>query len=1774
MLVIGLALGVEGAVASRASLAPADDFIRANAGEVVHGDLLANDAGLGPDASIIRLSMGAVGADIPLPAGGVARIDAGGAVMFDLRGAHDTLPLGAEVSHAVGYTVRSAGLAAEATVTLTAVGSNRPPQAIGLQAPLTFDVGETRSIDVSGAFSDPGDTLMFQADDLPDGFSLSPDGILHGAPVERLESTVTLIAVDRAGQRAETSVTIVARLEAPIAISPSASRKVNVGEMVFIDLKAAFSGRGLRFSLAASSDPTPQGMTFADGVFYGQPIEPDSARLVVVAQNDAGTAETTLTLSVEALPAVEGPWTPAQLPQMRRWDARLESGGVVLANGVVQEIADLSGAGDRLLNTAAGGQPTYSTAEAGGTILFNSATTPLTAQLSTPVGGNKSMTFVYVGYGGSGSHDSFFQAFTPNVSGSRHVWANGQFSGHFYNDSTVVSSLRWQGPRVLVLTVDGSAGATGARPYRIRRNGSHMFSGNVTSAAHVAATANRIILGDGSETNATRSSGRFQWVGVMPGVLSDADIARIEGWAAWSLPLLGANGSVLPADHPYKAAAPSLATIGLTEEGRSLTAYTGVQVDFPPLNTFFMGATSYSVASDSEPLPDGLSIEGARIVGAPADAGGSVITIRASNSGGDTRDAAFAITASPPPAVATDFSGLFAAAAIAGLDAQIAISEGLKSSQADLYELAALPGDVTAKVVGVTDFRGLANMPADLDYGMDRPIRHRNAAGREIIGAKQANHPVHGSQGRLFFGPETTFTDYAPPFDHDVAGVPLGLKVYHDDTQDVANNGLRHTGTPADGHIVFAAEYRMADGSRRVFWQEIAGTRAKNPMYMPRAETVNGTVKATHLLRLVTLQVAPFAEVPALSSDDARAWALEPKRVRSDYAPHFQASNWSQVEARIAALTDATLEDGTFAALAPGEPYVIELAPGIHTSPNGTDIGVGLGASASALSALTRHRVFITGTPGKTIIPQLNLGAGVVNVDFGWLTIRATYADRLNGAPLSVTAFLSLVFANPGSEARFFGVIVDGVDGAWTNAFYFDRRRADDPPGARIQFYDGYIGGTSLATTSFGDIGGPDGHARVIFARSLIDVAGDLCQMNGPIRIRWDSNYIYGSGNWVLINSDQTYTHRDYMGQYQPRGSAGAWEHISLAYYDNVVHTGPNTHDDAVNRGEPQLMITDNARFDHFEVTGNVMVQDPLGGRGIGVVSHPRKIEGSGQSTWLYGGVIAYNVMLVLPDTQSNGFAPPQASWPIWLAGGLEYRDGISIFGNVTQEMPRALATLDRTVELLPDGIGGQRATFPTAAQAFESFPTVTGTWTAGYTLDWSGTAYGGTSREGYISARDVAAKTILRRFSANGQSGGPGLPSLAEMAGRYTELPEDMNAHIGWDIAGSGVPTDWFEDWAPTPFALSGGAPAWPAGANDREIIVNTRIATMGAGKLVEEVAPSGALWRLEIESDGKPAFTIVDADGIVTHRVRSRFPVAAGEHLLFQANMDWVAVSMDPNNRKWHARQIAREHDDGGGTDLRRVRFIAQPEPPAQPNDSGGLTTVWCDTGGRSEIYEWRQGGWRLLGGHLSEVLAAMMTWWATANSSAAWTYKVFDNLTMPTGQRTIWFVDSLAKLSGVGVEGDFARVNGEPYVRGAAGWTTRDETGWIARPRGELRGMFRIGGERFLPEIDWLWSQTVRMVDGTENGQAKRIPDRIGSGAPLPRGTVTLGGFSGTVNYFEMRRGSSRTADYALSQPQHRQITATSMLTTFRRRPIDAATGGRGGLYGPAHVWRVAP
>ncbi|WP_423928123.1 Ig-like domain-containing protein [Candidatus Palauibacter sp.] len=181
---------------------------------------------------------------------------------------------------------------------------NRAPTTVGEIEPQELFLGETVTVDVSAAFSDPdGDALVFRAASSDTAVALSS---VSGSEVtvearDRGGAAVTVTARDVGGDETSQSFEVTVPNREPVTLEQIPAQTVYLGETVTVDVSAAFrdpDGDPLEFE-ATSTDTSVAAVSTVDGEVSLTGVDRGTATVTVTARDpEDGEARQTFDVTV------------------------------------------------------------------------------------------------------------------------------------------------------------------------------------------------------------------------------------------------------------------------------------------------------------------------------------------------------------------------------------------------------------------------------------------------------------------------------------------------------------------------------------------------------------------------------------------------------------------------------------------------------------------------------------------------------------------------------------------------------------------------------------------------------------------------------------------------------------------------------------------------------------------------------------------------------------------------------------------------------------------------------------------------------------------------------------------------------------------------------------------------------------------------------------------------------------------------------------------------------------------------------------------------------------------------------------------------------------------------------------------------------------------------------------------------------------------------------------------------------------------------------------
>lgn len=255
----------------------------ADDGNATLGNVILNDSD--PDSNPLSVTpqTGASGSN-----GGLFTLLGNGSLSFNPDGDFADLDGGETRTTSINYTLLD-GLGGNDTGTASVVvtGVEDPLVAVGTIPDQSSDEGEVISLNVSGYFSDPDDTVDYAASGLPSGLSIGYNGVISGTIADGAESSSPYSVTITASAAGETDVdqtfSWAVTDPPPSAVGVIPNQNSEEGESISFDVSSYFSDDDT-LSYSAGGLPTGLSIHSSTGVISG-----------TIANESAGTYNVTVT---------------------------------------------------------------------------------------------------------------------------------------------------------------------------------------------------------------------------------------------------------------------------------------------------------------------------------------------------------------------------------------------------------------------------------------------------------------------------------------------------------------------------------------------------------------------------------------------------------------------------------------------------------------------------------------------------------------------------------------------------------------------------------------------------------------------------------------------------------------------------------------------------------------------------------------------------------------------------------------------------------------------------------------------------------------------------------------------------------------------------------------------------------------------------------------------------------------------------------------------------------------------------------------------------------------------------------------------------------------------------------------------------------------------------------------------------------------------------------------------------------------------------------------
>ena len=213
-----------------------------------------------------------------------------------------TVMVTGHVAGRVMLTLTVENTAGTATQTLPVWVRDQPPAAVGTLPDVTVTVGETHDVDISETFN--GTALVHSvASSAPDMATATVSGTTVTLTAHAAGDVTVTVTAENSEGSANQPLSVTVKDQPPSAIGTLADTTVTVGEMLAVDVSAAFGGTALVYSVSSSA-PEMATATISGTVVTLTALAAGEATITVTAENGEGSASQALAVTVKDQPPV------------------------------------------------------------------------------------------------------------------------------------------------------------------------------------------------------------------------------------------------------------------------------------------------------------------------------------------------------------------------------------------------------------------------------------------------------------------------------------------------------------------------------------------------------------------------------------------------------------------------------------------------------------------------------------------------------------------------------------------------------------------------------------------------------------------------------------------------------------------------------------------------------------------------------------------------------------------------------------------------------------------------------------------------------------------------------------------------------------------------------------------------------------------------------------------------------------------------------------------------------------------------------------------------------------------------------------------------------------------------------------------------------------------------------------------------------------------------------------------------------------------------------
>ena len=213
-----------------------------------------------------------------------------------------TVMVTGHVAGRVMLTLMVENTAGSAKQTLPVWVRDQPPSAVGTLADATVTVGDTHDVDISEAFS--GTALVYSvASSAPDMATATVSGTTVTLTAHAAGDVTVTVTAENSEGSASQPLSVTVKDEPPSAVGALADTTMTVGDLLTMEVSAAFGGSALVYTVSSSA-PEMATATISGAMVTLTALAAGEVTITVTAENSEGSASQPLALTVKDEPPV------------------------------------------------------------------------------------------------------------------------------------------------------------------------------------------------------------------------------------------------------------------------------------------------------------------------------------------------------------------------------------------------------------------------------------------------------------------------------------------------------------------------------------------------------------------------------------------------------------------------------------------------------------------------------------------------------------------------------------------------------------------------------------------------------------------------------------------------------------------------------------------------------------------------------------------------------------------------------------------------------------------------------------------------------------------------------------------------------------------------------------------------------------------------------------------------------------------------------------------------------------------------------------------------------------------------------------------------------------------------------------------------------------------------------------------------------------------------------------------------------------------------------